>query len=59
MKASLIALPTGKMTQPSHGLHEEKPYGGYFAPIPAVSENAAGVKLVSFYPENAGILAKP
>tara|TARA_B100000676_G_scaffold212264_1_gene208645 strand:- start:1783 stop:2160 length:378 start_codon:yes stop_codon:yes gene_type:complete len=55
MKASLIALPTGKLTQPPHGLHEGKPYGGYFAPIPAVSENAAGVKLVSLCPENAGL----
>ena len=55
MKASLIAFPTGKVTQPSRGLHEVKTYGGYFAPMPAVSDNAAGVKLVSFCTDNAGL----
>ena len=55
MKASLIALSTGEVTQPSRVLHEVKPYGGYFAPMPAVSDNAAGVKLVSFCTGNAGL----
>ncbi len=55
MKASLIAFSTGEVTQPSHVLHEVKPYGGYFALMPAVSDNAAGVKLVSFCTGNAGL----
>ena len=55
MKASLIAFSTGEVTQPSHVLHEMKHYGGYFALMPAVSDNAAGVKLVSFCTSNAGL----
>ena len=51
----MIALSTGEVTQPSRVLREVKPYGGYFAPMPAVSDNAAGVKLVSFCPGNAGL----
>ena len=55
MKASLIAFSTSEVTQPSRVLHEVKPYGGYFARMPAVSDNAAGVKLVSFCTGNAGL----
>ena len=55
MNASLIAFSTGEMTQPSRVLHEVKPYGGYFAPMPAVSDDAAGVKLVRFCLGNASL----
>ena len=53
MEASLIAFSAGEVTQPARVLHEVKPYGGYFAPMPAVSKDAVGVKLVNFYPGNA------
>ena len=55
MKASLIAFSTSKVTQPSRVLHEIKPYGGYFTPMPSISNNAADVKLVSFCTGNAGL----
>tara|TARA_B100000676_G_scaffold297720_1_gene339732 strand:- start:574 stop:1092 length:519 start_codon:yes stop_codon:yes gene_type:complete len=55
MKVSLIACATGEVTQSSRVLRVVKPYDSYFAPIPAIFDNAAGVKLVSFCPGNADL----
>ena len=48
IETSLIAFSAGKVTQLARVLREVKPYGGYFKPMPAVSNDAVGVKLVSF-----------
>ena len=50
----MIAFSTGEVTQPSRVVRALKLYDGYFAPMPAVSDDDAGVKLVSFCPGNAG-----
>lgn len=53
MERAMIAFSAGEVTQPARVLHEVKPYGGYFGPMPAISKDAMGIKLVNFYPENA------
>ena len=54
MEKAMIAFSAGEVTQPARVLHEVKPHGGYFGPMPAVSKDAMGIKLVNFYPGNAG-----
>ena len=53
MEKAMIAFSAGEVTQPARVLHEVKPYGGYFGPMPAISKDAMGIKLVNFYPGNA------
>jgi len=53
MEKAMIAFSAGEVTQPARVLHEVKPHGGYFGPMPAVSKDAMGIKLVNFYPGNA------
>ena len=36
MDKAMIALSAGEVTQPARVLHEVKPHGGYFGPMPAV-----------------------
>ncbi|HSE95882.1 MAG TPA: ornithine cyclodeaminase family protein [Methylomirabilota bacterium] len=54
MEAALTALSRGRVIQPTRNMitiEEEKRYLGI---MPAVAEDAMGLKLVSFYPGNAG-----
>jgi thiomorpholine-carboxylate dehydrogenase len=52
MERALIDYSAGRTAQPDRQLLEVAPHGGYFAAMPAVGE-AVGVKLVTFYPDNA------
>lgn len=54
MEKAMIALSAGKVTQQARVLHEVKPHGGYFGPMLAISKDAMGIKLINFYPGNAG-----
>jgi thiomorpholine-carboxylate dehydrogenase len=54
MEAALTALSRGRVIQPTRNMitiEEDKRYLGI---MPAVAEDAMGLKLVSFYPGNAG-----
>lgn len=54
METALIALSRGRVIQPTRSMitiEEDKRYLGI---MPAVAETAMGLKLVSFYPGNAG-----
>ncbi len=54
METALIALSRGRVIQPTRSMitiEEDKRYLGI---MPAVAEAAMGLKLVSFYPGNAG-----
>jgi ornithine cyclodeaminase/alanine dehydrogenase-like protein (mu-crystallin family) len=54
MGTALIALSRGRVIQPTRSMitiEEDKRYLGI---MPAVAETAMGLKLVSFYPGNAG-----
>ena len=50
-EASLIAFSIGEISQPTRVLQE----GSYFAPMPADSKDAVGVRIVGFYPGNADL----
>lgn len=53
MEKAMIAFSAGEVTQPVRNLMPVEPHGGYFGPMPAVSKDAMGIKLVTFYPGNA------
>ena len=53
METALIDYSAGRVAQPDRKLLEVAPHGGFFAAMPAVGA-AVGVKLVTFYPGNAG-----
>jgi len=46
----MIAFSAGEVTQPPRKLIPVEPHGGYFGPMPAISKDAMGIKLVNFYP---------
>ena len=54
MEKAMIAFSAGEVTQPARVLHEVKPHGRYFGPMLAISKDAMGIKLINFYPGNAG-----
>ncbi|MDP7393214.1 MAG: hypothetical protein QGH07_15450 [Alphaproteobacteria bacterium] len=54
MERAIIAFSAGELTQPARVLHEVKPNGRYFGPMLAISKDAMGIKLINFYPGNAG-----
>lgn len=53
MEKAMIAFSSGEVTQPVRSMIPVQPAGGFFAPMPAVSSDAMGIKLVTFYPGNA------
>jgi len=53
MEKAMIAFSAGEVTQPLRSMIPVEPAGGYFGPMPAVSKDAMGIKLVTFYPNNA------
>ena len=50
MEKAMIAFSAGEVTQPPRKLIPVEPHGGYFGPMPAISKDAMGIKLVNFYP---------
>lgn len=54
MKQALIAFSAGEVVQPVRAMLPVKGTGGIFANMPAVTANAMGSKMVTFYPGNAG-----
>ncbi|MBT5496617.1 MAG: ornithine cyclodeaminase family protein [Alphaproteobacteria bacterium] len=55
MEKAMIAFSAGEVTQPPRKLIPVEPHGGYFGPMPAISKDAMGIKLVNFYPGNAAL----
>ena len=54
MEAALAAFSTGRAMQPVRNMMTIEEGRRYLGVMPAVMENAMGLKLVSFYPGNAG-----
>jgi len=50
MRQAMIDYSTGRVVQPARQILNVEAHGGYFGGMPAVSANAMGAKLVSFYP---------
>jgi thiomorpholine-carboxylate dehydrogenase len=53
MRQAMIDYSTGRVAQPARQILNVEAHGGYFGGMPAVSSNAMGAKLVSFYPGNS------
>ena len=53
MQKAMLAFSAGRVVQPVRNLMPVEPHGGYFGPMPAISDDALGIKLVTFYPGNA------
>ena len=54
MEAALAAFSRGRVIQPVRNILTIEEGKRYVAAMPAVTEEAMGAKLVSFYPGNAG-----
>lgn len=54
MEEALIDYSSGRVTQPVRTMLPVEKAQGFFAIMPAITPDAMGTKLVSFYPENAG-----
>ena len=54
MEAALAAFSGGRVIQPVRNILAIEEGRRYVAAMPAVTEEAMGAKLVSFYPANAG-----
>src|SRR5947207_12662535 len=53
---ALAALSAGRVVQPVRAVLPVTPHHGFFALMPAYADGGAlGAKLVTFYPQNAGI----
>jgi thiomorpholine-carboxylate dehydrogenase len=53
MRQAMIDYSAGRVAQPARQILNVEPHGGYFGGMPAVSADAMGAKLVSFYPGNS------
>ena len=53
MEKALIDFSAGRVQQPVRRLLPIERHGGFFGVMPAVSADAMGAKLVTFYPGNA------
>jgi thiomorpholine-carboxylate dehydrogenase len=53
MENALIEFSAGRVQQPVRRLLSIERHGGFFGVMPAVSADAVGAKLVTFYPGNA------
>jgi ornithine cyclodeaminase/alanine dehydrogenase-like protein (mu-crystallin family) len=54
MEKALIDFSAGKVTQPVRSVITVEPPGGFFGMMPARTPDGLGIKLVTFYPANAG-----
>jgi thiomorpholine-carboxylate dehydrogenase len=54
MERALMAFSAGEVIQPVRNILTVEPGQRYLAVMPAVTHEAMGAKLVSFYPKNAG-----
>jgi ornithine cyclodeaminase/alanine dehydrogenase-like protein (mu-crystallin family) len=54
VERALVAFSAGKVAQPPRQMLSVDPHGGHFGAMPAAGEVGMGVKLVTFYPGNAG-----
>ncbi|MCB4820877.1 ornithine cyclodeaminase family protein [Roseicella aerolata] len=54
VEQALIAFSAGRVAQPVRQMLTVEPQGGFFGAMPAAGEVGMGVKLVTFYPGNAG-----
>ena len=54
MRQAMIDFSAGRVEQPARKILNVEPHGGYFGGMTAVSAEAMGAKLVSFYPDNSG-----
>jgi thiomorpholine-carboxylate dehydrogenase len=54
MRDALIEFSTGKVVQPVRSVMKIDPPGGFFGMMPALAPDGLGIKLVTFYPPNAG-----
>jgi len=53
MRQAMIDYSAGRVAQPARQILSVEAHGGYFGGMPAVSAEAMGAKLVSFYPGNS------
>jgi len=53
MRQAMIDYSAGRVAQPARKILDVEPHGGYFGGMTAVSAEAMGAKLVSFYPGNS------
>src|ERR1700692_1073910 len=53
MEKALIDFSAGKVTQPVRQVITVDPPGGFYAMMPALTPEALGQKIVTFYPPNA------
>src|SRR5207247_9048547 len=54
MEKALIEFSAGKVTQPVRSVIPVDPPGGFFGIMPALVPDGLGLKIVTFYPPNAG-----
>jgi thiomorpholine-carboxylate dehydrogenase len=54
MEQALIEFSAGRVTQPVRSVIAVDPPGGFFGMMPALAADGLGIKLVTFYPPNAG-----
>ena len=52
VEKALIDFSTGRVTQPVRNMLAVDEFEGFFAPMPVITEDAMGVKLLSYYPRN-------
>lgn len=53
VRQAMIDFSSGRVEQPARRILDVKSWGGYFGGMTAVTPDAMGAKLVSFYPGNA------
>ena len=52
MEKALIDFSAGRVVQPVREMLAAEEFEGFFAPMPAITKDAMGVKLLTFYPRN-------
>ena len=55
MERALAAFSSGQVAQPTRVMLPVEAHRGFLGVMPAYTGSALGVKLVTFYPENAGV----
>ncbi len=53
MEKALIDFSAGRVIQPVRTMLAVEEFNGFFGPMPAITEDAMGIKLLSYYPRNA------
>lgn len=52
MEKALIDFSAGRVIQPVRTMLAVEEFNGFFGPMPAITEDAMGIKLLSYYPRN-------